>query len=124
MKHISLKIKGTDTTPEMEYKVHESVITMSGVSVPSNAKEYYTPIMQWIEEFIQDPPLKQVTIKIRLRYFSVSSSVILLKIFKLFQQLPSVRIYWYYDDIDMKEVGENYESMLKIPFILINEEEL
>lgn len=122
MKHLSLRIKGTAETPTMEFKPHESLISMIGVSVPSNAKAFYEPILIWLEEFVNDPPQNEIVVKIDLRYFSVSSSVVLLKIFKLFQKVPKIKIYWYYEDVDMKEAGENYESMLTIPFVLIQKD--
>ncbi len=63
---------------------------------------------------------------IHLDYFNTTASKYLLKIFKSFEDLytrkkKEVTVLWYYEegDLDMKYCGEDYGTMLKIPFKLV-----
>jgi len=64
-------------------------------------------------------------VNIRLEYFNTSSSKILFTIFKKFENMPKaadkIEVNWYFEegDYDLLESGEDYESLLKIPFHVI-----
>ncbi|MGP1362589.1 MAG: SiaC family regulatory phosphoprotein, partial [Bacteroides sp.] len=65
-------------------------------------------------------------VEMRLEYFNTSSSKCILDIFKrlgLIHELPGkkVEIKWYYyaDDEDMYESGNDYSSIVKVPFELV-----
>ncbi len=66
-----------------------------------------------------------------MEYFNTSSSKCILDVFKKLENVfkknneEGVTINWYYeeDDEDMLEAGEDYQSILKIPFKMIELEE-
>ena len=62
----------------------------------------------------------------QLEYFNTSSSKCILDVFKKLENLHNksvaeVIINWYYeeDDEDMLEAGEDYQSILKLPFKMV-----
>ena len=62
----------------------------------------------------------------QLEYFNTSSSKCILDVFKKLENLHNksvaeVVINWYYeeDDEDMLEAGEDYQSILKLPFKMV-----
>jgi hypothetical protein len=61
-------------------------------------------------------------VNIQLEYFNTSSSKCILDVFKkleaIYKSGNEVVINWFYeeDDEDMLEAGEDYQSIIKIPF--------
>jgi len=62
---------------------------------------------------------------VKLEYFNTSSSKCILDVFKKLEMIHKakndVEIKWYYeeDDEDMLEAGEDYESIIRVPFEMI-----
>lgn len=122
-----LNIKGTAKTPEIIYSGGKGSIDIKGKSIPENHHTFYTPIFEWLEDFSLDAPDKTM-VNVYLEYFNTSSSKVLLKIFKLLEEVSlkgkEVEIIWFYeeDDLDMKECGQDYSAMLNMPFKMIEVE--
>lgn len=121
--NIPLKIIETDKTPFLSYNPKDKVFTVTGVSVPDNAREFWEPIIKWVEGYvISDYSSGGITINISLDYFSIQSSVLLLKILKEFEKIKDkVIVNWYYQigDTDMEEIGNDYKWMVKMEFNII-----
>ena len=118
-------IDGTPKTPTINFKTGK--IEISGRSIPENSVEFYKPMLEWLTEYIEKPDEK-TEINIMLEYFNTSSSKCLLDIFKKFETLHrthKIVINWCYeeDDEDMLEAGEDYESIIKVPFNMVEVEE-
>ena len=70
-------------------------------------------------------PLDKTVVNIRLEYFNTSSSKCILDVFKRLESIHrakhDVEINWFYeeDDEDMLEAGEDYDSIIKVPFKMI-----
>ncbi len=68
-------------------------------------------------------------VNIQLEYFNTSSSKCILDVFKRLETIYKARneviINWFYeeDDEDMLEAGEDYESIINIPFKMVELEE-
>lgn len=113
---IPLRIKATERTPLLEYLPKEGVFNMIGVSVPDNAKDFYDPILKWVDEYVKEKPNKDLLININLDYFSIQSASLLLRILKLFDKLNNVKVNWYFDDADTEEIGRDLAGMVKMEF--------
>ncbi len=113
--------EGTPKTPTVKFDAEKGIVEIKGRSIPENSVEFYNPLVEWLEEYAKSPQsLTQVNIQ--LEYFNTSSSKCILDVFKkletIFKSKNDVIINWYYeeDDEDMLEAGEDYQSILKIPF--------
>lgn len=122
-----ISIEGTPKTPTVNFDA-DGKIEIKGRSIPENSIEFYKPLVQWLEEYGNSP--KELTVvNIQLEYFNTSSSKCILDIFKKLEAISKsgneVTINWYYeeDDEDMLEAGEDYQSIIKIPFKMIEIEE-
>ncbi len=119
-----MSIKGTPKTPSIFFNEEEGKIEIKGRSIPENSIEFYKPLVDWLEDYIKDPKDK-TEVNIQLEYFNTSSSKCILDIFKKLEGIndtgKDIIINWYYeeDDEDMLEAGEDYESILKVPFKMI-----
>ncbi len=120
----SISIEGTTKTPAISFNADTGVIEIKGRSIPENSIEFYRPLVDWLEEY-GGSPKEQTTVNIQLEYFNTSSSKCILDVFKKLESIKKQRnnvvINWYYeeDDEDMLEAGEDYESIIRIPFKMI-----
>ncbi|MBN2664310.1 MAG: DUF1987 domain-containing protein [Bacteroidales bacterium] len=125
----NLEITGTAKTPSILFDAQSGVLEIKGRSIPENAIDFFKPLVDWLDEYSKET--KSVTkANIQLEYFNTSSSKCILDIFKKLETInkqdnSEVVINWYYeeDDEDMLEAGEDYQSILKIPFKMIEIEE-
>ncbi len=124
----SIKIEKTRKTPDVTFNAETGVIQIEGKSIPENSIEFYKPLVDWIDEYGKNPKEK-TEVNIKLEYFNTSSSKCILDVFKkletIFKDEHEVVINWYYeeDDENILEAGEDYQSILKIPFKMIEMEE-
>ena len=124
-----IKKQGTPKTPTITFDAETGKIEMKGRSIPENAIDFYKPLVDWLDEYAATAA--EVTeANIQLEYFNTSSSKCILDVFKKLEVIHKkdgfeVIINWYYeeDDEDMLEAGEDYQSILKIPFKMIEMEE-
>ena len=120
----SISIEGTTKTPTVKLNPESGVVEIKGRSIPENSIEFYRPIIEWLDEYAKNPN-KKTTVNVQLEYFNTSSSKCILDIFKKLESLKKARnevvINWYYeeDDEDMLESGEDYESIIRVPFKMI-----
>ena len=119
-----LTIEETPKTPAVKFDKNQGLIEITGRSNPENSSEFYYPLLDWIEEYAQDPGDKTI-VNIQFEYFNTRSSKCLLDFFRKLETIYSskheVEINWHYkeDDEDMMEAGEDYKFLLVIPFNLI-----
>lgn len=120
----SLTIEGTSKTPRIDFLAEQGALEISGKSIPENSVEFYQPVYSWLDQYSLQPK-KNTVIKIQLEYFNTSSSKCLLDIFRKLEALQKsgkseVTVTWMYEeeDEDMMEAGEDYQSIVKIPFTL------
>ena len=119
-----LIIEGSAKTPTVKFDAKDGLIEIKGRSIPENSIEFYKPLVEWLEEYSASPlPLTQVNVQ--LEYFNTSSSKCILDVFKKLESIHKgpneVIINWHYeeDDEDMLEAGEDYESIIRVPFKMI-----
>jgi len=117
-------IEGTPKTPSIKFDAKDGVFEIKGRSIPENSVEFYKPLNEWLDNYMQIP-LDKTIVNIRLEYFNTSSSKCILDVFKRLEAIHrskhDVEINWFYeeDDEDMLEAGEDYDSIIKVPFKMI-----
>ncbi len=119
----NLIINESIKTPFVTFEI-TGILEIKGKSIPENSLEFYRPIFEWLDNYIQSPSPKTELI-ISLEYFNTSSSKCLLDIFRRLESInlsgkSVVKVSWYYDadDEDMMEAGEDYQALVKVPFEL------
>ncbi len=117
----SIRIEGTPKTPTVSFEATSGSLEIKGRSIPENSIEFYKPLIDWLDEYLNGPA-KMTNVNIQLEYFNTSSSKCILDVFKKLEAIykagHDVVINWHYeeDDEDMLEAGEDYQSIIKIPF--------
>jgi hypothetical protein len=119
-----MNIEGTPKTPTVSFDNDKGVLTLKGRSIPENSIEFYRPLVEWLDKYSGSPQSKTV-MNIQLEYFNTSSSKCLLDLFKKLENMSKagreVVIEWHYeeDDEDMLEAGEDYQSIINVPFKMV-----
>ena len=119
-----LIIEGTPKTPTVNFDAAKGTVEIKGRSIPENSIEFYKPLVDWLERY-KGGPAKQTQVNVQLEYFNTSSSKCILDLFKKVEDIHKAQndviINWHYeeDDEDMLEAGEDYESIIKVPFKMI-----
>ena len=119
-----ISFEGTPKTPTVNFNADTGIVEIKGRSIPENSIEFYKPLVDWLEEDTENAqPMTKVIIQ--LEYFNTSSSKCILDVFKKLEAVHKaknpVEINWYYeeDDEDMLEAGEDYESIIRVPFKMV-----
>jgi hypothetical protein len=116
-----MKIAGTDDTPSVILDADSNIFEIAGRSLPEDVAAFYNPILEWLDQYSQNPKPKTV-FNFRLIYFNTASSKMLLDILMKLEDLHNsgkpALVKWYYpeDDEDMKEAGEEYADIVDVPF--------
>lgn len=121
-----LSIKGTSQYPEVLLDKRIGKLDFSGNALPEDAKGFFEPIIDWIENFFENPP-EETTISFRMIYYNTPSSKIIFQILKKFEaahlnKKTKVKIIWSFpdDDTDMRDAGSDFSENIKVPFELIS----
>ncbi len=127
----NLLINATEITPKICFDYNNKTFEISGESRPENVKDFYEPILYWIDNYFKSNNNKNINkFDIKLEYFNSSSAKFLLTLLKnigvFYNAGAKIEVNWYYEegDDDMKEAGEQMSEMAKIPFNLIETDEL
>ena len=120
----ALKIKATVHTPSINFNPQQNSFLIAGRSSPEDASSFYTPVLNWIIDYLKTPNEKTI-FEYKLAYYNTSSSKLILNILTVleeafFEELD-IQIKWYYpkDDEDIQEAGEEYADIIEIPFEFI-----
>lgn len=114
-----LTIEPTIRTPNIVFDRIQGSLEISGVSVPENGQQFYTPVLGWLSHYMMSPA-KHTHVSICLDYFNISSSKMILFIFYKLMELQKngseVTVHWLYSDDELLEAGCDYEHMTKLKF--------
>lgn len=120
-----LTLAQTNKTPEVLFDPAQNYFLIKGRSIPENSTEFYHPVMEWLDKFAASEVEAPVTVEVKLEYFNTSSSKCLVDIFRKLEKMhlkgQPVAVNWYYDeqDEDMKEAGEDFMGIMKLPIMMI-----
>ncbi len=122
-----LILEASARTPEIVFDSIAGTLLLKGRSIPENSIEFYKPLNDWIDQYAVNP-VSQTVIEIKLEYFNTSSSKCILDLFKKLEKLSGtvVSVNWYFeeDNEDMEEAGEDYQAIIRLPFKMIEVDEI
>lgn len=130
-------IKPTEHTPRIVLSaenIYEGIsIEISGESVPEDSKKFYTPVFDWLNDlsaYIGKDSYAtgkgiNITLNFRMEYFNSSSAKVFIMImencFEIKNKFPELKIVinWMYNDEDVMEAGEEFKSLVSVPFNIL-----
>lgn len=119
------RLAGTDESPEVVLDKTTNEFKFIGKSLPEDVKEFYNPILDWIEQYVENPN-EDTVVEFNMEYFNSASSKQILDILERFSAIKDkgkkISVKWHYqhDDEDMEDAGESYADIVEVPFELIS----
>ncbi|NOQ30859.1 MAG: DUF1987 domain-containing protein [Helicobacteraceae bacterium] len=107
-------IEETKCTPSISLDP-SGVISLSGRSFPENTFKFYTPMMEWLEEYFENSPAEKTVVSLNIIYINSSSSRQFFDFFDLLEENceeHKIEISWIYDEGNDSglEAGEDYQD--------------
>lgn len=112
-----INLEGTEDTPKIILDKGNGIYEISGRSLPEDSAEFYQPVLDWIDEYKEDPKATTEFV-FKLEYFNTASSKLILDILSNLEDIEGTTVIWYYheDDEDMQEAGEEFSELVELPF--------
>lgn len=121
----NLKISDSKDTLGVACDVKTGNINMEGNSYPMDAAEFFSPVFDWLDQYIND--IKgELTLNLRINYLNSSSTKCLFdlidRVEEYFTEGGKVHVKWYYkhNDKDIEETGKEFQEDMELPFELIS----
>jgi hypothetical protein len=124
-----LIIESTLNSPRVVLDPAGNQFEFSGESRPENVRNFYMPILEWLEQFANECAGQGSAegkaareFRFNFEYFNSTSAKYILDIFKILQSIHSggdeILVKWHYeeDDEDMHEVGMEMSRMSGLSF--------
>ena len=118
------KIVIEPTKKSLELECSPGYFKLSGNSILSDPRKFFQPIVEWVEEYVQNPE-NLTTIDLKLEYVDTASVQSVFDIMRIFKPLQDkdkevvVNFYFEFDDPELLELGEIMEGRLGIKFNFI-----
>ena len=121
-----LKIEAAIDTPEIYFDTTTNIFSVSGISHPENAKEFYEVILDWLDEFyidIKDRENSKLIIDLNFKYINSSSYKYLREVMKKIANFQKngleVEVIWNYHEDDEDLLNEGV-VLFELPEINLN----
>ncbi|KQQ57186.1 Fe-S oxidoreductase [Pseudomonas sp. Leaf127] len=109
-------VEATATSPEVDFRFDQHLLSLKGESYPENAAAFYAPVVQRLRDFLAQCSGVSITANIALAYFNSSSTKMLFSIFDTLDAAAgagnTIVVNWYYDEEDetIFEFGEELKA--------------
>ncbi len=116
-----LNIPSTRSTPSIETDFSRGILRLSGDSYPENSFEFFGPVIEWIEVFLQtqQAPLH---LELRIVYMNTSSVKAMMDIFDMLEEAHKqghqVSVAWYHDPRNERviDLADEFREDCTFPF--------
>ena len=112
----NLYIAATATSPEVDFRFDQHLLSLKGESYPENAAAFYTPVIEQLRVYLAGCDGAVITANVALAYFNSSSTKMLFSLFDALDEAAQsgnrVLMNWYHDDEDetILEFGEELRA--------------
>ena len=105
--------------------MNEGYGEINGKSFPPDVSGFYEPLIEWFESF-KNEGKNQFVLNFRFEYINTASQKLLMDVMYKIEEVAEagkkILINWYYpdDDPEMREIGEEFQRVVKLNFEYIN----
>lgn len=122
----ALYIEKTNSTPKIDFNPETKTLRIEGQSYPENAFKFYTPILNWIDDFLANEDGEVfIEIDFHLPYINSSSTkcimMLLDKFEDYFNENKKISVKWYCDEENeiSLECAEEFKEDVTLPFSIV-----
>ncbi len=115
----NLSLEQTKLSPKIHFDAAHNVLELRGESYPENTAEFYSPVLSWLETYLEQLEAQAVTVNMEIIYFNSSSSKVLMDFFDMLDEAAedgkNLTVNWYYDEENESalETGEKFQEDLE-----------
>lgn len=119
-----INLEAGKSTPRVLFDKESKKFIIEGHSFPENASSFFTPIVEWIKEYLEEDDAK-LHLDLNLLYLNTSSTKAMFYIFDILEEAygkgKDIRINWiYHKDNEMsKETGEELLMDFDLPYSIV-----
>ncbi len=127
-------IEQSEFSPSIIFDPSNSKFEITGESRPENAGKFYESVIKWLDQYYDDilskkelSSTEKIYFDIKLEYFNSTSAKYILDLLKVLDNYYKnghlAKINWHFDalDEDMKDSGEQFSKLVKVPFAFIQQ---
>ena len=117
----ALHIEGSQSTPRIVADWDQGRLTMQGDSYPENSFEFFGPVIDWIENYLNESAAP-FCLELRLIYMNTSSVKAMMDIFDMLEEAHGrgrlVSVNWYYDPRNERviDLADEFREDCSFPF--------
>jgi|SRR6056297_2325174 len=117
-------LKKTFNSPLVEFSASSGELNMEGRSIPEDPGEFFERLIDWLNEYFNDPA-DETVMNIKLEYINSGSSKYMLELLRILKENHAkghkVLVKWFFEEGDesIEELGQHYEQTMQIPFEII-----
>ncbi|KPK84700.1 MAG: hypothetical protein AMS27_09260 [Bacteroides sp. SM23_62_1] len=119
-----LHLLPTEDEPEVLLDKESNIFRFTGKSMPEDPGKVFTPVMDWVSEYVKSPN-PSTCIEFKMDYYNSSTARFFVEMLELFEDIhgkdSDIKILWYYhvDDVVIQERGEDLQAVISLPFEFI-----
>jgi len=116
-----INIPEREIQPGITLDAEKGIFRIVGRACPEDAFTFYAPVIEWLEDYVENPN-DETIFEFYLTYYNTASSKVILRIMQILEKIQEkdkkVEIHWYHhpDDEDMMIAGEDYSEIVDITF--------
>ncbi len=125
-----LLIEATKSTPGVRFDSEHGTLSITGQSYPENAFKFYEPLLEWLDEYLEQMQTETiVSFELQLPYINTSSTkclmMLLEKLDEGFQSGKQIQVRWFCDEDNESELecAEEFKEDLQLPFTILMKEQ-
>lgn len=126
-----LKIESSKVTPSIVLNPNNNTFEFSGYSLPEDVIEFYRPVFEWLNNYINELNdgtiiCKELNIIFKFEYYNTASLRQIVEIFNKIHKIQQidipVNVTWQYDseDTQMAEAGKELSIITKVPVNIVS----
>jgi hypothetical protein len=112
-----LFLEATKDTPKIMLNKRDGIFELAGRSILEDANSFYDPVVEWLNDYAQQPNSSTV-FTFKLNYFNSSTSKVIYILLNVLKDIKGAQVEWCYykDDEDILEAGQEFEEELEMAF--------
>lgn len=117
-----IEIEPTYKSPHVVFNPENGQLSISGKSILINVEEFYRPLLNWMDTFVENPTCDNVHFIFDVEYFNLASTkrflFLLIKLQSLVKKGIELKVTWAHvsNDKYVLEMGEDLSQLLQHPF--------
>lgn len=123
------EIEATERSPRVYFNPKEGLLEIGGISILENSMDFFYGLNRALSDYSFNPAIN-TTVNLKFEYVNSSTILSVTRLLNTIDKMiglrTSIEINWYFDkeDLEMKELGQFYDELMKCKINLIEVEDI